>query len=389
MADTYSGAVCKGLSWTYDSWGNRTAQNVTSGTCGQSQLTINTNNDLASRVVAEQQGSTWAVGYIYLNGALTAQYANSTTYFVHKDHLGSARLITAMNQSTYDSIDYLPFGEQVAGGTGTTHKFTGYERDAESGLDNAQARYSGSSLGRFMSPDPYNAGANPTNPQSWNMYSYVMNRPVMSTDPTGLDPCEDNPTCTPGTGNGSGYGYFPEPVGIVILPQPGGGDDCDTNPTLTGCSTRPDLAPPTGCLTVFCDPIHPLIPPLPRPPWMPPLRPEVQQKYNQCIANFKDSMLGKAVAFGSVLSFYDDVKGTAENWAEAFAVKGAIVGSFFNGANYAAGGISPVTSALKPVVGTLGGIGISAATITDFSARSLCLAGSMPLTLPSSATGWE
>ena len=40
-----------------------------------------------------------------------------------------------------------------------TYKFTGKERDSESGLDNFGARYDSSSIGRFMSPDPENAGA--------------------------------------------------------------------------------------------------------------------------------------------------------------------------------------------------------------------------------------
>jgi len=34
-----------------------------------------------------------------------------------------------------------------------------------------------------MSPDPHNAGADATNPQSWNMYSYVMNNPTNYVDP--------------------------------------------------------------------------------------------------------------------------------------------------------------------------------------------------------------
>jgi RHS repeat-associated protein len=44
-----------------------------------------------------------------------------------------------------------------------THNFEGKERDSESGLDNFGARYYASSLGRFMSPDPSNAGAAPDN----------------------------------------------------------------------------------------------------------------------------------------------------------------------------------------------------------------------------------
>jgi len=71
-----------------------------------------------------------------------------------------------VDKSAYDSLDYLPFGEQIAGGSGTTHKFTGKERDAESGLDNFGARYDSSSMGRFMSADPGNVGADWRDPQS-------------------------------------------------------------------------------------------------------------------------------------------------------------------------------------------------------------------------------
>jgi RHS repeat-associated protein len=62
---------------------------------------------------------------------------------------------------------------------------TGKERDTESGLDNFEARYLGSSLGRFMSPDPM--GGHLENPQSLNRYAYVLNNPLSLTDPTGLD----------------------------------------------------------------------------------------------------------------------------------------------------------------------------------------------------------
>jgi RHS repeat-associated protein len=75
-------------------------------------------------------------------------------------------------------------------------KFTGKERDSESGLDNFGARYDSSSIGRFMSPDPENVGASPDDPQSWNAYAYVMNNPMNSTDPDGLADCPDNRTTT-------------------------------------------------------------------------------------------------------------------------------------------------------------------------------------------------
>ncbi len=68
-----------------------------------------------------------------------------------------------------------------------SRKFTGKERDSESGLDYFGARYYGSALGRFTSPDwsstpepiPY---ASLSNPQSLNQYAYVGNNPLSITD---------------------------------------------------------------------------------------------------------------------------------------------------------------------------------------------------------------
>jgi RHS repeat-associated protein len=64
---------------------------------------------------------------------------------------------------------------------------TGKERDSESGLDNFGYRYYASTMGRWMSPDPTGlAYADLTNPQSLNLYSYVLNNPLKFTDPNGL-----------------------------------------------------------------------------------------------------------------------------------------------------------------------------------------------------------
>jgi RHS repeat-associated protein len=94
-----------------------------------------------------------------------------------------------MNQSVSDKLDYLPFGEQIAGDTSTTHKFTGKERDSESNLDYFGARYDSSQYGRFMSPDPDSMSGldRLDDPQSFNSYAYARNNPLLYTDPDGRD----------------------------------------------------------------------------------------------------------------------------------------------------------------------------------------------------------
>jgi RHS repeat-associated protein len=144
--------------------------------------------------------------YIYGPSGLAAtiEPANGTTYLT-PDHLGSPRVLTRASGNVISRHDYLPFGEEVYAGTGgrTTaqgyvasdgmrQKFTGQERDNETGLDFMHARYCSSAQGRFTSAD--SLGGDISNPQSLNLYAYVLNNPLQWIDPTGhrdVDP--DNP----------------------------------------------------------------------------------------------------------------------------------------------------------------------------------------------------
>ncbi len=128
--------------------------------------------------------------YIFFNGSRIASRdsSNNVNYYF-SDHLGTARIITNSTGSILDDSDFYPFGGErpISSSSGNTYKFTGKERDSESGLDNFAARFNSSTLGRFLSPDPDNAGALLGSPQSWNAYSYVLNSPLNYVDPTGLD----------------------------------------------------------------------------------------------------------------------------------------------------------------------------------------------------------
>jgi RHS repeat-associated protein len=88
-------------------------------------------------------------------------------------------------------------GACYASATEPRVKFTGKERDQETGLDYFGARYMSAAQGRFTSPDPFN----PTdelvgqefddylaNPQYWNKYAYSLNNPLKYKDSDGALP---------------------------------------------------------------------------------------------------------------------------------------------------------------------------------------------------------
>lgn len=132
--------------------------------------------------------------YTYFAGQRVARRDISTNvvHYYFSDHLGSASVITDSSGNIQQESDYYPYGGElvITGGDPNHHKFTGKERDTESGLDNFGARYYSSTMGRFMTPDwaarpvtvPY---AKFGDPQTLNLYSYVENGPLNRIDADG------------------------------------------------------------------------------------------------------------------------------------------------------------------------------------------------------------
>jgi RHS repeat-associated protein len=95
------------------------------------------------------------------------------------------------------SQTHLPFGEECTtgacetnpqGGGGDDRKFTGKERDTETGLDYFGARYYQAGVGRFTTVDPvYTWRASLVDPQTWNRYAYGRNNPLRYVDPDGRE----------------------------------------------------------------------------------------------------------------------------------------------------------------------------------------------------------
>jgi RHS repeat-associated protein len=108
---------------------------------------------------------------------------------LHTDHLGTVRLITDGAGSVVSEHKYFPFGESTTAEAPShnSHKFTGHERDGESGLDYMTARYYEAGVGRFLSSDPSDSSARRQSPQSWNRYAFANNSPVRFFDPDGRE----------------------------------------------------------------------------------------------------------------------------------------------------------------------------------------------------------
>ena len=81
----------------------------------------------------------------------------------------------------------LAIQQQHCGGRSGQRPVRGLEHDGESYSEHATFRQYSSTEGRWMSPDPYDVSYDPSNPQSLNRYSYVLNNPFTLKDPLGLD----------------------------------------------------------------------------------------------------------------------------------------------------------------------------------------------------------
>jgi RHS repeat-associated protein len=114
------------------------------------------------------------------NAAFTT--ASTNVYFGGRliQAAGTAVLIDRLGSNVTGGKRYFPYGQEKPSATANNiEKFTGYFRDAESGLDYADQRYHNPGMGRFTTPDPAGSGLN------W--YAYVGGDPINTVDPLGME----------------------------------------------------------------------------------------------------------------------------------------------------------------------------------------------------------
>jgi RHS repeat-associated protein len=111
--------------------------------------------------------------------------AKQTRYF-HADQVGSIDAVTDDKGNLLARWNFDPFGNRTlytGDSTATRHGFTGHEMLPEVNLVHMNGRLYDPVIARFVSADPQIQF--PDNLQSYNRYSYVLNNPLIYTDPSG------------------------------------------------------------------------------------------------------------------------------------------------------------------------------------------------------------
>lgn len=187
--------------YAYDASGHRVRRSINNGQNNWWQV-YGLGGELVAEYAAGANPNAPLKEYGYRQGELLIVGdvgVGCTMRWLVTDQVGTPRILSDATGSLagISRHDYLPYGEELTAGYGgrtnahgytgdcVRDKFVGYERDAETGLDYAEARYHGSVYGRFTSVDPAMGSARKSMPQSWNRYSYVLNRPLSLIDPTG------------------------------------------------------------------------------------------------------------------------------------------------------------------------------------------------------------
>jgi RHS repeat-associated protein len=295
------GAVTTDSSWgqafTYDGFGNRTSASVTKGMAphGNWNYDPNTNRlagsydangnsldvgsyDVENRLVSVPASSnpeqyayasdnkriwrrkpdgTEELYYYGISGqklvTITPLVAANGDFFLTTVdtnlYFGSRTIVSRGVTVTLDRVGsnraggsrYFPYGEEQQVTAQDRDKFATYYRDSTTGLDYAQNRYYASTLARFMSPDPYQASAGPSDPGSWNRYAYTRGDPVNRIDPSGQSDClasgEGDSECV--GPQDCPFGYIWSPFGGSCQPQGGGYPTCvegySFSPTFGDC----------------------------------------------------------------------------------------------------------------------------------------------------------
>jgi RHS repeat-associated protein len=180
----------------------------TSSILGASSYQIANQPSLYTDTYTGSASQNWSMIAISLKPATTTTpTGTTTTTYIHTDHIGSTQVTTSEVGTIQQTLDYYPYGQtRINSQTGVDQKrkFVGMERDNNTGLDYAKARYYNNTRGGFISTDPSFLEIGDPNrfsqvsgqdmrvalmdPQLQNSYSWARGNPIGNKDPEGNIP---------------------------------------------------------------------------------------------------------------------------------------------------------------------------------------------------------
>ena len=141
----------------------------------------------SGNTIAEERDSTGAnvTKRFFAEGEQRVGGSDAGLYYYSRDHLGSIREVTDLNDNVVAQMDYDPWGNEsvVAGNMNFDFGFTGHYFHQPSGMNLAKYRAYNPTLGRWISRDPLDDAEMSEGP---NLYLYVHNDSINVIDPLGL-----------------------------------------------------------------------------------------------------------------------------------------------------------------------------------------------------------
>jgi hypothetical protein len=245
-----------------------------------------------------------------------------------------------------------------------------------------------------LSPDPAGVAAvDPTSPQTWNRYAYVMNDPLALVDPLGEDGCSDQngqevnvvqELCT-GAWSWVSTGY----AGISVGPTGDGLGYYGPNGELLSSDSVNELGlnalPGNGCsfgVSAICIggglQTH--------GNWQNGgmgfagfnMQDIVAGKYSECTGAFHQTTFGKVAQLGSLTALTPLNSDYGANWFETLSF-GSLKAAFVGGLR---GGSAIVGEAVESVIGVVASPFVLTATAVDTSASAACAGGAVLASVP-------
>jgi len=178
------------VAYAHDAAGNLISRTEAGATC---DYVWNYALGLPSIAVARGSGADQTY-YVHTPGGrllYRIDAASGARRFFHFDHQGSTLLLTDDAGSVTDAYAYAPYGELLAHSGSSENPFTWHGQlgvMADGGLYHMRARWYDPASMRFLSRDPIRG----QDPVRVNPYQALFGDPVNLTDPTGLDPPDDD-----------------------------------------------------------------------------------------------------------------------------------------------------------------------------------------------------